>query len=103
MEFTNEKLGCTFTLPEPFRIRDVEAYEGARDTARDAGAKFAPTINWLGAAGVIDEWECDILPDHEVLTAEALADVHGEVMQLVFWVASTVAVYVMGELFISKN
>lgn len=103
MEFVNKELKCKFSLPEPLRMRHVEQYEVARDTARAAGARFAPAINWVGALDLLEGWECEVLPDPEGLTPEDLADVHGPVLQIIVWVASTVATHIMSELFIPKN
>lgn len=102
-EFYNEALKCKFSLPEPLCMRHVEIYEKARDTARNAGAQFAPSINWVGAVEIIENWECETLPNPKELSPEDLADIHGESLQIVMWVASKVAIYVMEKLFIPKN
>ena len=101
--FENEKLKCRFSLPDPLRMRHVEAYEKARDEARAAGAQFGPAINWIGAVALIEDWECEALPDPEKLTPEALDDVHGAVLRIVMWVGGQVVSHVMEELFIPKN
>ena len=101
--FENEKLGCKFSLPKPFRLRHVEAYEKARDEARAAGAQFGLAMNWIGAMAIIEDWKCKALPDPKKLTPEQLADVHGPILQIVAWVAGQVVTHVMGALFIPKN
>lgn len=103
MEFVNKELGCKFSLPEPFRMRHLEQYEAARDTARAVGAQFAPSINWVGALGILEGWECELLPDPEGLTPDTLAEVHGKVLQIVIWVASKVVIYITKVMFIPKN
>lgn len=103
MEFVNKELRCKFALPEPLRLRHVEQYEKARDEARAAGAQFTPSINWVGALVLLEDWVCEVLPDPKALTPEDLADVHGPVLQVVMWVAGQVATHVMKELFIPKN
>lgn len=101
--FKNEKLGCKFSLPEPLRMRHVEAYEEARDQARVNGAQFSPSTNWIGAVALIRDWECEALPDPKKLTSEDLDETHGKVLRIVMWVGGQVATHVMGELFIPKN
>lgn len=102
-EFENEKLGCKFSLPEPFKMRDVERYEEGRDAAREAGAATAFAINWIGAAAIVENWKCETLPDPAALTPGDFAESHGAVMQVIVWVASTVNAYVIEKLFIPKN
>lgn len=102
-EFYNEALGCRFTLPEPFRLRHVEQYDAGRDKARAAGAQFAPSINWVGAMEILENWDCEILPDPHKLSPDDLRDTHGEALQIVMWVSSQVNVYVLAKLYIPKN
>ena len=102
-EFYNEALGCRFSLPEPFRLRHVERYDAGRDRARAAGAQFPPSINWVGALEIIEDWECEALPDPHELSPDALADVHGVPLQVVMWIGSQVNVYVLAKLYIPKN
>lgn len=103
MEFVNKELKCKFSLPEPLRLRHVEAYEKARSEAREAGAQFAASINWVGAVEILEGWLCEVLPDPKALTPEDLADVHGEALQVVMWVAGQVAIHVIKQLFVPKN
>lgn len=102
-KFENEALGCSFSLPEPFRMRHVEQYEAARDAARAAGAKTAFAINWIGAVAILESWDCEALLEPEKLTPGDLSDSHGQMMQVIVWVASTVNAYIIEKLFISKN
>lgn len=102
-EFENEKLGCSFTLPEPYRMRDVERYEAARKTAREAGGKTVFAVNWIGAVAVVEEWDCKALPEPDKLTPADFADSHGKVLQVIVWVATTVENYNIEKLFIPKN
>ena len=102
-EFYNEALGCRFTLPEPFRLRHVEQYEAGRDKAKAAGAQFMPSVNWIGAMEIIEDWECEGLPDPRGLSPADLEDVHGVALQIVMWVGSQVNVYVLAKLYIPKN
>ena len=103
MTFENEGLRCKFSLPDPLCMRHVEKYEAARDEARLAGAQFAPSINWVGAVALVEDWECEALPDPNSLTPADLADTHGTVLQIVMWVAGQVSAHVMRELFVPKN
>lgn len=103
MEFNNKELKCKFSLPEPLRMRHVEQYEVARNEAREAGAQFNASINWLGAVPLLENWTCEALPDPKGLTPEDLADAYGVVMQIVVWVAGQVAVHIMKQLFVPKN
>lgn len=102
-EFCHEALGCSFSLPEPFRMRHVMQFEAGRDEARAAGGQFAPAINWAGALRVIENWECETLPKPHSLSPDDLGDAHGPVLQVIMWVGSQVSVYVMEKLFIPKN
>jgi len=102
-EFYSEALGCRFTLPEPFRLRHAERYEAGRDKARAAGAQFAPSINWVGALEILEEWECEVLSDPHKLSPADLEDVHDQALQVVMWVGSQVNVYVLAKLYVPKN
>lgn len=102
-EFYNEALDCRFTLPEPFRLRHVEQYEAGRNKAKAAGAQFPPSINWTGALEIVENWECETLPDPHNLSPAGLEDVHGSGLQIVMWAGSQVNVYVLAKLYIPKN
>lgn len=102
-EFYNEGLGCRFTVPEPLRLRDVERYEAARNEARTAEAQSAFSINWVGAVALIEEWECEALPDLQGLSPEDVGDAFGAIMQVIVWAGGQVSAHVMTKLFIPKN
>jgi hypothetical protein len=102
-EFYNEALGCRFTLPEPFRLRHVERYEAGRDKAKATGAQFPPSVNWVGAMEIVEDWDCEALPDPRKLSPADLDDTHGQALQIVIWVGSQVNVYVLAKLYIPKN
>ena len=61
MEYTNEKLGCSFGVPDRPTVRQQLAYwSNIRAFEEDA-----PTIIrlWLGVAGIVQDWACEALPD----------------------------------------
>lgn len=103
MKFINEKLGCRFSIPDPLRLRHVEVYETARKQAIVAGAQFPPSVNWVGAAAIAEDWECETIPDPHALPLDQLADIHGAVLQIVMWVGGQVAGHVMEKLYVPKN
>lgn len=62
MEFTNEKLGCSFTIPDRPTVRQQLAYY-----SEIAGVPDNERLEryWIGARGWIQSWKCDALPDYK--------------------------------------
>lgn len=97
--FENEALGCKFALPDPFTLRHYEQYVAGKEEARKAGAISLMAVNWLGAVAVIDEWDCDAIPDMEIDPY----DLTDEVFGIIGWVGAQVNAYVFQITAIPKN
>lgn len=103
-EFQSDTLKLRFSLPHPFRYRDYERYEKARNEAIAAGASLATSYNWIGACAIIDEWECEYMPVlGEFSDLEALADGTGNELPVVMWVGQAVHRYVIETTCVPKN
>lgn len=101
MEFINEALGTRFVLPEPFTARHHEAWESKRFEVMQAHARANLTVNWLAATVVIDEWECELIPDLDP-SAQAALDLGGPQLAVMSWVGTTVHRYIVGLLTVPK-
>lgn len=101
--FDNPSLKCSFDLPDPLRLRHVENYECARDTAKLAGASTGFSINWVGALELIENWACPSIKEPKNLVAKELGDVHGDALRVIIWVAGIVNRYVLEQLIVPKN
>jgi hypothetical protein len=60
MEYTNEKLGCSFTLPDKVTVRQQLRYYAAVTTERDEPTQVQM---WAGVGVLAEDWKCEALPD----------------------------------------
>lgn len=98
-EFYNEALACRFTLPERITVRVHQQWLDARDEARAAGASSLLSLNWVSAAGIIEAWECEALPDYKA----GLDDIADEQLAIINWVGSTVYARINELVSVPKN
>jgi uncharacterized protein (DUF1684 family) len=98
-EFEHPALGCKFSLPEKFTARTHQAWVDAREAAKADGATSALAVNWIGAIAIIDEWECETLPNH----LDDLDEICNEQLAVIKWVGDDVAYYIITLLSVPKN
>ena len=62
-EYTDERLGLRLTVPDRLTVRQQLEYRGliGFSTRADAYPRF-----WDGARHLIEEWECEAMPDKNV-------------------------------------
>ena len=76
-EYESENLGVKFSIPDELTIKDQLSFRSALWLSQD-GERFARF--WAGAQHLIDEWECELIPDRAALdlqteTNPAIADI----------------------------
>jgi hypothetical protein len=98
-EFEHPALGCKFTVPEKFTARIHQAWVDAREAAEKEGATTALSVNWAGALAVIEEWECEKLPDRY----SDLDDIYNEQLAIIKWVGDEIVYYIITLLSVPKN
>lgn len=86
MRYENETLGVVFTLPDTFTVRQQLAYRSKIAQAADESA-FVRV--WLGAVSVMQDWQCEHVPDPAALDLDATDD--RKTADIVQWTANTVA------------
>jgi hypothetical protein len=98
-EFKHEGLDCSFTLPDPFTLGDVEKWRAGTDLALQSGAKTELATRWLAAREIITDWECEALPDVMMESDE----ISGEQLRVIAWVGAEVQRHVLLLLTVPKN
>lgn len=85
--FENTELGVSFDLPEKITVGDQLRYKG-RVYAYGANVEDIYLRYWAGARGIVQNWQCEAMPDLvsdvETIETPAAADV-------IFWVGNVVA------------
>ena len=84
MEYKNEKLGCSFEVPDKVTVRQQLRYFSAVGTEKDE-----PTFvqMWPGVGVLAENWQCELLPDPKV----SLDDItNPEQVRIVVWAGTTV-------------
>jgi hypothetical protein len=96
-EKKNEKLGASFTLPEPVTVRQQLSYFSEASLAYGEDLWFRL---WRGALKVVGDWKCDLLPDPNI----DLDDVSDpKITEVIFWASMEVKQYMDGLDRIPKN
>lgn len=80
MEFKNDKLGVTFFVPDKITVRQQLAYVSSEVFAR--GKDFLERY-WLGAVGVMYDWQCSLIPDPETLDLDKTTD--PRIAEIITW------------------
>ena len=80
MEFKQE--GIRFTIPDKITVRQQLAYFSI---VTSVGVSERLEGNWEGARSLIDEWECELIPDKDV----SLDELHNiDQTNLLIWVGT---------------
>ncbi len=85
--FENQDLGVSFDLPDKITVGDQLRYKG-RVYRNGAEIEDIYVRYWYGARGMVQNWQCEVLPDAnadiETLDNRNAADV-------IFWTGNVVA------------
>lgn len=85
MEFKNEKLGASFSLPDKITVRMQLTYISRAALAQ--GTQFFEKC-WEAAAEIMNDWKCEALPDPRKLDLDEVAD--PKVTETVIWAGMAV-------------
>lgn len=83
-EFKDKERGVRFTLPEKINVRDQLRYFDA--LASDDVSDLERY--WMAAVSIIQDWECEKLPDIDKADLEKIYDL--DVTGIVIWTGTTV-------------
>jgi len=99
-EFTNERLGVRFTLPDSITVRQQLQYRGR---AFNAGLLTEDVYvrHWVGMLALLGEWECELVPDPKQLDLDTSTD--PRVADIVFWVSNMAANHMVELESVPKN
>ena len=84
-EYNDDELGVRLTIPDEIPVRQQLRYRSASAFYHraDAYERF-----WEGAKELIDEWECEALPDKSVSLDEVTDPA---VTDIIFWACNAVS------------
>jgi hypothetical protein len=80
-------------------LGDVEKWEAGRTRAIRDGAVTVLSMRWIAAREVIEEWECEVLPDLNLETDT----ISGEQLRVIAWVGLQIENFVLDLTRIPKN
>jgi len=66
-EYESEKFGVKFSVPDELTVRQQLAFRSELFLTQDMD-RFERF--WIGAQHLIDEWECELIPDVSVLDSD---------------------------------
>ena len=92
MEYKNDRLGVSFTLPDRPTVREQMRYFS---TVRFTANPDRLECQWAAATALIREWKCARLPVLEAIDLDALTDPTD--LNILVW-ASTQTVILMNDL-----
>ena len=92
MRYESEALGVSFELPDTLTVREQLLFR-SRIAERPREEHF--TRYWYAAQSLIQEWQCDDIPDPAELDMDA-PDGDGRLSNIVMWVANTAAGHLAG-------
>lgn len=84
--YTNENIGVSFSLPETMSTRDGLDLRARLVEASDENAYIRW---WLAVLPLLEDWQCDDLPDPAAFDLDAPAT--WRIMDIVQWVGNTTA------------
>jgi hypothetical protein len=90
MEYKNEQLGCSFSLPDELTIRQQLLLRTRvfRDESEDAYSQW-----WAGILPLIEDWQCEEIPDPVAFDLDDSGTwQQGNIVQ---WVSNMAAGYVI--------
>ena len=96
-EYESEALGVKFTLPDKLTVFQQLAWRGR--TAVGEGGVFIRM--WNGAVELIQDWECELIPDPKKLDMNAEED--GAITDIVQFVANSTASHITALGLVPKN
>lgn len=89
MKYTNDDLKLSFTVGDRPTVRQQLEYMGAAVTL---GGKDLFLALWRGALVLIQDWECELIPDPHKLDLEKVSDL--KVTEAVTWAGMRVREFV---------
>ena len=89
MEYKNDDPKVRFTVPDKPTVKQQLEYLGAATTM---GGKDLFLALWRGALTLIDEWECEIIPDVHKVDLDKITSL--KQTELVTWVGMQVRKFV---------
>lgn len=91
MKYENEKMGCSFELPDKLTVRQQLAFwQRFADAGED---ESTAARNWLAGKALIIDWKCEALPDIEASLDEMTSPRQASV---VAWAGRTITAHVVG-------
>lgn len=97
MKFTNEKLGCSFEVPDRPTVRQRLEWMG---TTANADGEQLFIRYWDGLQRLLTGWECAALPDVTVPIDEMTDPAQA---QIVMWAGTAVLRHMLGLEDVPKN
>lgn len=97
MEFKNETLKTSFTLPDAVTVRKQMRYLSVAGRSRDA--EYVERL-WQAAKELIQDWKCEYMPDMEASLDEVT---NGNVTNILVWASFEVKKFIEGLDEIPKN
>lgn len=82
MEFKNDELGVSFTLPEPEKITVRMQMAYLSDAGFAYGKEYFERL-WLGARTILSNWKCELIPDLQKLNLDA--ETNPKITDVIFW------------------
>lgn len=99
MKFENEKLGCSFEIPDKLTVRQqLTFWQSVSDAEASAGSFSAR--NWEAGQPLIVNWQCEVLPDR---TASLDEMTDPKQAQVVSWASNQIVMYIVGLDGLPKN
>lgn len=90
MKYENEKLGCSFELPDKLTVRQQLAFwQRYADVGEDESTSVR---NWEAGKPLIGEWQCEALPDITI-SLDEMTGTHQA--RVVTWAGSQVTRFVL--------
>lgn len=98
MKYENEKLGCSFVVPDRPTVRQQLAYW----SAMRAGEVDEPqtVLSWGAAVPLLEDWTCAAIPDPQTSLDEMS---NPSQALIVVWVGNTVFAHFQGLADVPKN
>jgi hypothetical protein len=86
MKHENEELGVSFELPDSVTVREQL---GFRERVFIIGEQDTYSRYWAGVIPLLDNWQCELIPDPEAVDLDTETDV--QIANIINWVANTAA------------
>lgn len=96
--YESENLGVSFSLPERLTVREHMQF---RARLVDALAEDAYTRYWLAVLPLVEDWQCEVIPDPAALDLDAF--ISWKVADVMQYVANTAAAHMLSLDDVPKN